>query len=269
MSDSNANNTRRGDTSRAARQRAQARASRATNRDEAADMLERRSRARRDLRQVHPDERTAMSRAASQPGAPSITERPDLHTTHRTERSTVSAARPRGSARPSESGSFRPVRAGETGSFRPIQGADDYSEVNDERYATGEFEAVTPRRSTRQRTGTPYVRRERPRHTQAAIDDMGEDDLYDDITYTHDSGLTVGRTNLFSRSSRAYRSAQRSVPQLHKSKGFARYLEVPKGRGSLFSMEQQRRRRRSIAIVVAIVAAIALVIWLIVRFMPA
>ena len=233
---------------------ARANQSTADLRFEQADIIERSSRAKRDTLQALPDEDVAMHRAASHAGSPVLEDAPDL-TTHRPERSAMSTPVPRGSA----------LRTGTTTSMPLIDAG--YAEPGRSGVLPSQTGSFAPQPSQpRERQGTPYVRKERPRHTAAAIDDMEADELYARVQYQHDSNITIGRTNPFSRSSRAYRSAQRRVPQLHQGHSYGRYLEVPKGRMSLFSMEQQRRQRRNILMVVALIALIALIVFLVLRF---
>lgn len=209
---------------------------------ELTERLEHSSSARRDSsKSFHADSKTSVRRAAANPTSPTITGHPDLHTTHRPDRSAMGTPVPRGGSR---------------------RGADDLNRALPEVEDGTEDDAFEPEPD---RTPRPYVRRERPRKTQAAIDDMEADDLYARVSYHHDSNITVGRMNPFSGTSRAYRRTQRSIPQLHEGHGYGRYLQVPKGRGSLFSMQVQRQRRRTAAAIIISILAIALLIFVIVR----
>lgn len=212
--------------------------SNAEERLELTERLEYTSSARRDTsKSFHADSKTSVRRATANPTSPTITGHPDLHTTHRPDRSAMGTPVPRGS---------KPAPNEVNASAPEIQDPSSEAEAEPDR---------TPR---------PYIRRERPRRTQAAIDDMEADDLYARVNYHHDSNITVGRMNPFNGTSRAYRRTQRSVPQLHGGQ-YGRYLQVPKGRGSLFSMEVQRKRRRTVIATIIAVAAIALLIFVVVR----
>ncbi len=233
---------------------ARANQSTADLRFEQASLIERSSRAKRDAHQTLPDEDVAMHRAATRAGSPVLDDAPEI-TTHRPERSAMSTPVPRGSGQ----------RTGTTTSMPLIDAG--YTEVGDRGVLPSQSGSFAPQpEAPHGRQGTPYVRKQRPRHTADAINDMEADELYARAQYQHESSITIGRTNLFSRSSRAYRSAQRHVPRLRQGHSYGRYLEVPKGRVSLFSMEQQRRQRRNILMVVALIALIALIVFLVLSF---
>lgn len=102
-----------------------------------------------------------------------------------------------------------------------------------------------------------YVRQRAPRRTQEAIDDLAEDDS--PVSYAHESNVAVGGLV----SDRSYRRARSDISRVRKSP-YGQYLEVPKGRRSIFAKQERSRRRRSALaaiLVVAILAAAAYFVW--------
>lgn len=106
---------------------------------------------------------------------------------------------------------------------------------------------------------SPYVRKRAPRRTQEAIDDLAEDD--NPIEYEHESNVTVGGGVL---GDRTYRRARSEVSQLKRNSRYGQYLEVPKGRRSIFVKNERGRRRRSTLtaiVVVGILLLAAFIVW--------
>lgn len=109
-----------------------------------------------------------------------------------------------------------------------------------------------------------YVRQRPPHRTQAAINDLEQDQGAPG--YTHDSNVAV-RGGAFS-GGRQYRRSHGGMDQIQNSR-YGQYLEVPKGRRSIFSARERARRRRSIATTVAVVAVIAVVVLVILHLVGA
>mgnify|MGYP006964804853 CR=1 FL=1 len=125
--------------------------------------------------------------------------------------------------------------------------------------------APRPQQAQPQHTPTPeyrqrYVRQRAPHRTQAAINDLEQDVSYPD-GYTHNSNITVGG-GAFSGGAK-YRRGRGSMDRIQKGQ-YGRYLEIPKGRRSIFASRERARRRRSILsliVVVALLVIVAVIIW--------
>lgn len=105
-----------------------------------------------------------------------------------------------------------------------------------------------------------YVRQRPPHHTQSAIDDL-EQDRGVSTGYAHDSNVAV-RGGAFSGGGQ-YRRSHGGMDQIQRGR-YGQYLEVPKGRRSIFSSREKARRRRSLAAMAAVVAVlvvVAIIIW--------
>ena len=105
---------------------------------------------------------------------------------------------------------------------------------------------------------TPYVRQRTPRRTQEAINDLAEDD--NPIEYAHESNVAVGGM----LGDRKYRRARSEITQFQKNNRYGQYLEIPKGRRSIFAKRERSRRRQgalAAVIVVAILAAVAYIVY--------
>lgn len=105
---------------------------------------------------------------------------------------------------------------------------------------------------------TSYVRKRAPRRTQEAIDDLAEDD--NPVEYSHESNIAVGGMI----ADRKYRRARSDIAQIQKNSRYGQYLEIPKGRRSIFAKRERSRRRKSALaaiVVVGILAAVAYVVW--------
>ncbi len=105
---------------------------------------------------------------------------------------------------------------------------------------------------------TSYVRRRAPRRTQEAIDDLAEDDS--PIEYSHESNIAVGGMI----ADRKYRRARSDISQIQKNNRYGQYLEIPKGRRSIFAKRERSRRRKSALaaiVVVGILAVVAYLVW--------
>lgn len=108
---------------------------------------------------------------------------------------------------------------------------------------------------------TPYVRKQRPRKTQEAINDLEQDETYAQ-GFTHDSNVTVSSRNPLSGT--VYSRSRQKMPQLQRDLHYGQYLEIPKGRRQIFSSRERAAAVRSraftaiIVIILIVVAAIAL-----------
>ncbi|MBR3328863.1 MAG: hypothetical protein IKG22_16255 [Atopobiaceae bacterium] len=103
---------------------------------------------------------------------------------------------------------------------------------------------------------TPYVRKPRPRKTQEAINDLEQDESYAQ-GFTHDSNVTVrGRNPL---SGTAYSRSRANMSQLQRDLHYGQYLEIPKGKRSIFSSRERSAAIRSRAILAAIVIVLIIV----------
>ena len=105
---------------------------------------------------------------------------------------------------------------------------------------------------------TPFVRQRAPRRTIEAIDDLAEDD--NPTNYTHESDIAVGGMV----SDGSYRRARAQVTQFQRNNRYGQYLEVPKGRRSIFAKQERKRRRQSAIaalVVVGLLAVVAYVVW--------
>ena len=108
---------------------------------------------------------------------------------------------------------------------------------------------------------TPYVRKPRPRKTQAPINDLAQDESYDQ-GYTHDSNVTVGSRNPLSGT--VYSRSRANMPQLQRDLHYGQYLSIPKGRRQIFSSRDRsdaiktRAWTAAIVIVLLILAIIAI-----------
>ena len=109
----------------------------------------------------------------------------------------------------------------------------------------------------------PYVRQRAPRKTVEAIDDLANE-AGAGGRYAHDSNVAVSG-GAFS-GGRAYRKA-RSNKSTMQGGQYGQYLEVPKGRRSLFESRERARRRKSILALGAIVLVLALIVIFIVSLM--
>jgi len=117
---------------------------------------------------------------------------------------------------------------------------------------TESFDDLAPaRRST-------YVRQRAPRRTQEAIDDLAEDD--NPVEYAHESNIAVGGVLGDGR----YRRARSEISRFQRNNRYGQYLQVPKGRRSIFAKRERSRRRQSAIaaiVVIGILAIAAYVVW--------
>lgn len=105
-----------------------------------------------------------------------------------------------------------------------------------------------------------YVRQRAPRKTVEAIDDLANE-AGAGGRYAHDSNVAVSG-GAFS-GGRAYRKARNNKSSMQGGQ-YGQYLEVPKGRRSLFESRERARRRKSILALGAIVLVLAAIVIFIV-----
>lgn len=121
----------------------------------------------------------------------------------------------------------------------------------------------TPIEGTPSRVQPNFIRQRAPHHTQDAIDDIAQDGSSIG-EYTHDSNVSIrGNVRGGAFSGMPYRRARSSIDQV-KSGKYGRYLEIPKGRRSIFVSQEQQKRRRSALSLIAIIVFLAialLIVW--------
>ncbi|MDI9589918.1 MAG: hypothetical protein QM302_02565 [Acidobacteriota bacterium] len=99
-----------------------------------------------------------------------------------------------------------------------------------------------------------YVRRHSPHRSQGTVDDLNDQSL-PSVSYTHDSNISVGGSTPLS--GMAYRRARSNMSRVTNSR-YGQYLEIPKGRRSIFASRERARRRRSVLSLLAVVALLVL-----------
>ena len=138
-----------------------------------------------------------------------------------------------------------PLAASSTGSMPSIPSTDNDS----------------PSFSTASAPSAPrYVRKRTPHRSQGTLDDLTEDSE-SSATYTHDSNISVGGATPLS--GMEYRRARNNMSRVKGSR-YGQYLEIPKGRRSIFASRERARRRNSVlalfAVIILLVLA-AMLIW--------
>ena len=106
-----------------------------------------------------------------------------------------------------------------------------------------------------------YVRKRTPHRDQGTLDDLS-DDSTPSAAYTHDSNVTVGGATPLS--GMAYRRSRSNMSRVHNSTRYGQYLEIPKGRRSIFASRERARRRRSVLallVVVTLLVLAAIFLW--------
>lgn len=114
------------------------------------------------------------------------------------------------------------------------------------------------------RTTTPaprYVRQRTPHRSQGTLDDLADDDTPAQ-GYTHDSNIAVGGATPLS--GMAYRRSRSNMSRVRSGTRYGQYLEIPKGRRSIFASRERARRRRSVLALLAVITLLvfaAMFIW--------
>lgn len=135
-------------------------------------------------------------------------------------------------------------------------GADGRKPMDPAAYEMGALDWQSGAGASREVAGrSPYVRQRTPHKTQPAIDDNAEDGAYSPEGYAHDSNIAIGGVLSGGHTYRRARKAQSTVQRGR----YGQYLEVPKGKRSIFATRNQMRRRRSLAITIAIILVFVVV----------
>lgn len=95
-----------------------------------------------------------------------------------------------------------------------------------------------------------YTRPRAPHKTQPAINDDAADGTYSPGGYAHDSNIAIGGGVL--SGGHSYRRARKSRSSIQQGR-YGQYLEVPKGRRSIFASRDRMRRRRSLFSIIAVI----------------
>ena len=99
-----------------------------------------------------------------------------------------------------------------------------------------------------------YVRKRAPHLDQGTLDDLSEDSA-ESAVYTHDSNISVGGATPLS--GMAYRRARSNMSRVSNTR-YGQYLEIPKGRRSIFASRERARRRNSVIALFAVIALLVL-----------
>jgi hypothetical protein len=81
-----------------------------------------------------------------------------------------------------------------------------------------------------------------PRKTQPTISEPQNTKYPSD--YTHDSGIAIGGGGPLSGAS--YRRSRSEMKRLQRDLHYGQYLEIPKGRRSIFASQERARRTKSV-----------------------
>ena len=100
-----------------------------------------------------------------------------------------------------------------------------------------------------------YVRQRTPHRSQGTLDDLNEESV-PHANYTHDSNISVGGSTPLS--GMAYRRSRSNMSRVKSGTRYGQYLEIPKGRRSIFASRERARRRRSVLALIAVVALLLL-----------
>lgn len=120
------------------------------------------------------------------------------------------------------------------------------------RAAQAQQESASAAAST---TPKRYVRQRPPHRNQGTVDDIVEDGSAETM-YTHDSNISVGGSTPLS--GMAYRRSRNSMTKVKNGMRYGQYLEIPKGRRTLFASRERARRRRSVLALLAVTALLVL-----------
>ena len=101
-----------------------------------------------------------------------------------------------------------------------------------------------------------------PHKTQPAINDDAADGTYSPEGYAHDSNIAIGGGVL--SGGHSYRRARKSRSSMQQGR-YGQYLEVPKGRRSIFASRDRMRRRRSLFSIIAVILVFVVIAIVIVQ----
>lgn len=107
-----------------------------------------------------------------------------------------------------------------------------------------------------------YTRPRAPHKTQPAINDDAADGTYSPEGYAHDSNIAIGGGVL--SGGHSYRRARKSRSSMQQGR-YGQYLEVPKGRRSIFASRDRMRRRRSLFSIIAVILVFVIIAIVIVQ----
>ena len=107
-----------------------------------------------------------------------------------------------------------------------------------------------------------YTRPRAPHKTQPAINDDAADGTYSPEGYAHDSNIAIGGGVL--SGGHSYRRARKSRSSIQQGR-YGQYLEVPKGRRSIFASRDRMRRRRSLVSLIAVILVFVVIAIVIVQ----
>lgn len=176
---------------------------------------------------------------------------------------TPSHAAPRDAAQPAPGGTGSiPLDFDSTGSFASPASSTGSMPVTSPS-STGSTPRISvpdpadePTFSTASAPAAPrYVRQRAPHRSQGTLDDLNEESV-PHANYTHDSNIAVGGATPLS--GMAYRRSRSNMSRVKSGTRYGQYLEIPKGRRSIFASRERARRRRS---VLALIAVIALLVF--------
>ena len=156
----------------------------------------------------------------------------------------------------SGTGSIPLVASSQTAVARVAQG--ESSDASDAAFSTASAPAA-PRASAP--AAPRYVRKRMPHRSQGTVDDIPDDSL-EATTYTHDSNISVGGATPLS--GMAYRRSRSNMSKVKNGSRYGQYLEIPKGRRTLFASRERQRRRRSVLALLAVTSLLvmaAMALW--------
>jgi len=100
-----------------------------------------------------------------------------------------------------------------------------------------------------------YVRQRTPHRSQGTLDDLTDESI-PSAAYTHDSNIAVGGATPLS--GMAYRRSRNNMSRVRSGTRYGQYLEIPKGRRSIFASRERARRRRSVLALLGVVTLLVL-----------
>lgn len=122
--------------------------------------------------------------------------------------------------------------------------------------AAGDAPSQGPAFSTASAPAAPrYVRKRAPHRSQGMLDDLTDESI-PSASYTHDSNISIGGSTPLS--GMAYRRARSNISRVKSGSRYGRYLEIPKGRRSIFASQERARRRRSVLALIGVVTLLIL-----------
>jgi hypothetical protein len=113
-----------------------------------------------------------------------------------------------------------------------------------------------------------YVRQRTPHHNQGLVDDLANESIPLD-SYAHDSNFAVRGANPLS--GLAYHRSRSKMTRIRRSTRYGRYLEIPKGRRSIFFSRERVQRRHSLfglLVAISLLAVAALIVWKLIQALP-